>query len=165
MKNLLPFLLFAILALPGCGSKTSDPAPVTPPTTPAGPQATYRLTNSGAVVTGSVNVNDYGDVRDNGGFMVSRAIIDLNLSVGGQPATARVKYYLSGSTPTPGSVTRITTKQYNEYDFNHIATGTLTGRLATVNGTQHLYLSGTAHGDFGPGYTALTVTFTDAQAY
>ena len=170
MKNLLPVLLTACLfTLPGCGSKGTDPTPttVTPPAPADAVKASWVVTNNGVPVVSSMGVNTYGDVYDNTGFFYvgSEAIIDILFLINGYDATARVKYSLTSSIPTPGTVKYVVAQPYNDYDFRHTATGTVTGRRVTTNGVTRLYLSGKVQGNFGPLYPALTCTFTDLRVH
>jgi hypothetical protein len=160
MKKLFYPLLFAcLLAAPGCSSKKDDPA-ATPVTQPPATAANAVVKNNGTTIQASVGILDYDDVTDAGGTKVSRAIIYVAFPVSGQSVQASAKYYLTSTNPV-GTVTRVVAQPYNSADYNKTATGTLTGRIVSSGVGGKVYLSGGFAADLGPGYTNVTVTFTD----
>jgi hypothetical protein len=168
MKRLLPILAIGLLSL-GLGncSKKDDPqagstAPTTQPTTTT-PAAKYTVTNAGVAEPVIMAVEDYSDGVDNGGTTYHRAVIVIYFPNASGPSGG-VKYFLTSTSPL-GTVSTVSSRSINSYNYQGGASGTLTGRTITTAGTAHLYLSGTFVANLGTGRTAATGSFTDLKAY
>jgi hypothetical protein len=165
MRNPFPLLALgiALLSLPACSSKSDDPAAKTDPA-PSGSSAvtkdsqpvaaTLTMGPASATVPGYLST---GQLTTAYGHTVA---VSLTPSVG-----FTLNYWLTG--PLPGGTFKSLTvlggggSTYRLYT----PTPTITGRMVTVNGVAHLFVSGSFVGGTGvQGYENMRVTFTDLQA-
>lgn len=168
MKSFLPLCIAAaLLVAPACSSKKDDTAPAVAEPTPSW---TATNTNGDAFTPTKISIKPASDstLAYAAGVVAKHYGHTLWITVphigsGGVPGGAMIGYWLTN--PLPGGRTMAVSVLATGRPNNH-PNSTLTGRLLTINGTQHLYVSGTFDGDLEVyGYKDVNIIFTDLKVY